>query len=326
MGCGVSKGAAPGADAPRRLNHRRRLLEAVFKEMDVDGNGNVDFAEFVRTAGSAEEAVELKHAFRVMDDRGDGNGTLSLDEWTTSMLSRAEVCPAPSCPARRPTRPPRTVVFPACDLQHVSDDEFEAEMESLLSKLNVIDSKKARMVSLNKARLHERQATNDALLDEQAGAAGAGSGPGADAGTDGGAGAASTGVGAGAPLNRRALLERVFTAMDEDGDGKVDLDEFVRQAPRSSPRSRRDMCTSEISARHMDGDVSDAPIGISRVHLRARRWRRLASLHFFTRSSTLTWGLATATECSRLTSGFAGCRLSARSVRMPSSRRRWTRR
>ena len=109
MGCGVSKGAAPGADAPRRLNHRRRLLEAVFREMDVDGNGNVDFAEFVRTAGSAEEAVELKHAFRVMDDRGDGNGTLSLEEWTTNMLSRAEVCPAPACPARRPMRLPRTV-------------------------------------------------------------------------------------------------------------------------------------------------------------------------------------------------------------------------
>ncbi len=42
---------------------------------------------------SERDEKELELAFVLMDEKGDGNGVLSLDEWVTEMTARTKVCP-----------------------------------------------------------------------------------------------------------------------------------------------------------------------------------------------------------------------------------------
>jgi hypothetical protein len=56
-------------------------LKEIFKSMDKDGNGSVDLAEF-RAATSNATMMKL---FSYMDNNGDRNGSLSMDEWLGTM-------------------------------------------------------------------------------------------------------------------------------------------------------------------------------------------------------------------------------------------------
>lgn len=62
---------------------QRRLLKLkeIFRYMDEDGNGSVDLAEF-QAATSNPTMLKL---FSYMDNKGDKNGSLSLDEWLDTM-------------------------------------------------------------------------------------------------------------------------------------------------------------------------------------------------------------------------------------------------
>jgi calcium-dependent protein kinase len=56
-------------------------VDKMFKEIDIDGNGTIDYTEFVM--GTLEEKTvltndKLMQAFRMFDK--DGNGTISHDE------------------------------------------------------------------------------------------------------------------------------------------------------------------------------------------------------------------------------------------------------
>ena len=57
------------------------MLKDIFESMDVDGDGSVDVAEY-RTSTDNKTMLKL---YQLMDKRGDGNGSLSLDEWLTTM-------------------------------------------------------------------------------------------------------------------------------------------------------------------------------------------------------------------------------------------------
>ena len=60
---------------------RLQMLKDIFESMDVDGDGSVDVAEY-RTSTDNKTMLKL---YQLMDKRGDGNGSLSLDEWLTTM-------------------------------------------------------------------------------------------------------------------------------------------------------------------------------------------------------------------------------------------------
>ena len=57
-------------------------LQDMVDEVDIDGNGSIDFNEFVammcRKMKSADSEEEIKEAFRVFDK--DGNGYISAGE------------------------------------------------------------------------------------------------------------------------------------------------------------------------------------------------------------------------------------------------------
>jgi Ca2+-binding EF-hand superfamily protein len=63
--------------APERL----ASLKKVFKEMDIDGDGTVDFKEYKASTSNATLLALFTH----MDESGDGNGELTLDEWLSTM-------------------------------------------------------------------------------------------------------------------------------------------------------------------------------------------------------------------------------------------------
>jgi len=100
MGCGASATAKPDGPAPVPVPgatsspvaaassgplDRSALLEKVFKAMDADGNGKVDMAEFLTSAKSGEEEMELSMIQSFMD--GNGDGKLSLEEWKNGMTT-----------------------------------------------------------------------------------------------------------------------------------------------------------------------------------------------------------------------------------------------
>lgn len=67
---------APGL-APERL----QKLKEIFVSMDTDGDGSVDLGEY-RAATSNPTMLKL---FEFMDGQGNGDGSLSLDEWLGTM-------------------------------------------------------------------------------------------------------------------------------------------------------------------------------------------------------------------------------------------------
>ena len=74
------------------------LLELVM-EIDLDGNGTIDFTEFLemmkKKANEADQYEDLKEAFRIFDKNGDGYiDTKELKSVTTmlgTMLTKEEV-------------------------------------------------------------------------------------------------------------------------------------------------------------------------------------------------------------------------------------------
>jgi len=77
--------ASWSASCMERSTARAQLLRAVFTAMDVDGDGNVDLAEFkrsARTKGEADDELPILFEF-VLDTSGDGK--LSYEEWAHGM-------------------------------------------------------------------------------------------------------------------------------------------------------------------------------------------------------------------------------------------------
>ena len=103
MGCGASTATPPATSRASRASKadpraskadprassaepalppgRLQMLKDIFESMDVDGDGSVDVAEY-RTSTDNKTMLKL---YQLMDKRGDGNGSLSLDEWLTTM-------------------------------------------------------------------------------------------------------------------------------------------------------------------------------------------------------------------------------------------------
>merc|ERR1712109_384575 len=65
-------------------------LEALVKEVDADGDGEIDFKEFLTMMAESEnsETDEIKTAFAIFDK--DGNGYISKDELKAVMVSLGE--------------------------------------------------------------------------------------------------------------------------------------------------------------------------------------------------------------------------------------------
>ena len=56
-------------------------VDAMFKAVDIDGNGSIDYTEFVMATMNERDLVsqqKLRAAFRLFDK--DGNGSISPDE------------------------------------------------------------------------------------------------------------------------------------------------------------------------------------------------------------------------------------------------------
>lgn len=94
MGCGASTAnprrngtgheASSLARRPLEMQPARlRKLTEIFKSMDTDGDGQVDLAEF-RSATSNPTMVKL---FHYMDEMGNSNGSLTLNEWISTMYT-----------------------------------------------------------------------------------------------------------------------------------------------------------------------------------------------------------------------------------------------
>ncbi|CAN0908622.1 Probable calcium-binding protein CML25 [Linum grandiflorum] len=68
-------------------------------EFDADGDGFIDFKEFVEMntqgVGSEEAMVNLRHAFSVYDI--DGNGSITAEELHKVMVSLGEECSIAEC-------------------------------------------------------------------------------------------------------------------------------------------------------------------------------------------------------------------------------------
>ncbi|XP_063720655.1 calmodulin-A-like [Symsagittifera roscoffensis] len=67
-------------------------LQDMINEVDGDGNGLIDFQEFLqmmsRKAGEGDEEEEIKEAFKVFDQ--DGNGLIDRNELKNIMLNLGE--------------------------------------------------------------------------------------------------------------------------------------------------------------------------------------------------------------------------------------------
>jgi broad specificity phosphatase PhoE len=75
------------------LSTRRRtvVLHRVFGLMDADASGEVDLKEFVNMAeGEKNEDALLPHLFHNLDQQGNSDGMLSLDEWVRGLLELSE--------------------------------------------------------------------------------------------------------------------------------------------------------------------------------------------------------------------------------------------
>ena len=82
------------ANVMRSLNQdpTENELREMIEEVDINGNGNIDFEEFVqlmnRRARESDTEEEIIQAFRVFDK--DGNGTISANELRHIMSTLGE--------------------------------------------------------------------------------------------------------------------------------------------------------------------------------------------------------------------------------------------
>ena len=75
-------------------------LQDMINEVDKDGNGTIDFPEFLtmmsQKTRDMDTAEELKEAFKVFDK--DGSGSINAAELSHVMASLGALsCPTPSC-------------------------------------------------------------------------------------------------------------------------------------------------------------------------------------------------------------------------------------
>ena len=64
---------------------RLQMLKDIFESMDVDGDGSVDVAEYIPHEHGQQDHAQAVACTSSWTKRGDGNGSLSLDEWLTTM-------------------------------------------------------------------------------------------------------------------------------------------------------------------------------------------------------------------------------------------------
>ena len=74
-------GGQPSAPARKGPVDRHTRLKEIFHSIDSDGDGSVDLAEY---RAATDNATMLK-LFAYMDAQGDRDGTLSMDEWLSTM-------------------------------------------------------------------------------------------------------------------------------------------------------------------------------------------------------------------------------------------------
>lgn len=217
MGCGASTSAPPTVaaveDSPAATKpglgeaiklspERFELLKSVFNAMDQDENFHVDLDEFVKMAKTVQDQPKFEALFKFCDDRGAthrihrSDGKLSLDEWISGM---------------------RAVAY---DMSY-TEETFEKELNDMLTTLTMARADPAEGVGPKE--LYKWGSTvfdqfdldKDGKLTNKELTAALKSLPKKRPKT--------------MPKDAKFMsIEEMIKAMDSDGDGELDLDEWLR--------------------------------------------------------------------------------------------------
>ena len=69
----------------------KKEVERIMKEIDIDGNGTIDYNEFVMAATNRQKMLnkeKLEATFKIFDK--DGNGSISKEEIKSLLCARSE--------------------------------------------------------------------------------------------------------------------------------------------------------------------------------------------------------------------------------------------